>query len=114
LVLEIDVDIGWLVAPLGDETGEQEIALVRVDRGDAEAVADCAVRSRAAALTEDAASACFAHDVMHGEEIVRVFEFCDQRELVGKTRANVIRNARWITNARAFPGEVFEVLLRRL
>ena len=53
LVLEIDVDVGRLAAVLGDEAGEQEIALVRVHLGDAEAVADGAVRRRAAALAED-------------------------------------------------------------
>ena len=37
LVLEIDVDVGRLVAIRGDEAGEQRIDLVRVDGGDAEA-----------------------------------------------------------------------------
>src|SRR4029077_8603131 len=53
LVLEIDVDVGRLGATLGNEAGGGEVAFFRVHRGDAEAVADGAVRRRAAALAED-------------------------------------------------------------
>ena len=53
LVLEIDVDIGRLAAVLGNEAGEQQFGLFRIDRGDAEAIADRAVRRRAAALAEN-------------------------------------------------------------
>ena len=35
LVLEIDVDVGRLLALLGDETLEQEIDLLGIDLGDA-------------------------------------------------------------------------------
>ena len=55
LVLEIDVDVGRLAAGGGDETLEQQAGADRVDRGDAEHVADRAVRRAAAALAEDAA-----------------------------------------------------------
>src|SRR5262249_58128368 len=47
LVREIDIDVGRLAAVLGDEAGEQEVALVGIDRGDAEAIAGRAVRRRA-------------------------------------------------------------------
>ncbi len=61
--------------PLGrDEALEQEIEALGVDRGDAEAVADRGVGRRAAALAEDAALPCEAHDVVDGEEIGRVVE----------------------------------------
>ncbi len=53
LVLEIDVDVGRFVAVGGDEALEQELALIWVDLGDAEAVANCAVGGGAAALHED-------------------------------------------------------------
>ena len=46
LMLEIDVDVGRLLALLGDEALEQQVAGRRVDRGDAEAIADRAVRRR--------------------------------------------------------------------
>ena len=53
LMLEIDVDVGRLAALLGDEALEQQVAGRRIDRGDAEAIADRAVRRRAAALAQD-------------------------------------------------------------
>ena len=53
LVLEIDVDVGRLVALRRDEALEQEVDAVGVDRGDAEAVADRGIGRRAAALAED-------------------------------------------------------------
>ena len=53
LVLEIDVDVGRLAAVLGNEAGEQKLALVRIHRGDAEAKAHRAVRRRAAALAKN-------------------------------------------------------------
>ena len=53
LVLEIDVDVGRLAAVFGNEAGEQKLALVRIDLGDAEAIADRAVGRRAAALAKD-------------------------------------------------------------
>jgi hypothetical protein len=40
LMLEIDVDIGRLLALLGDEALDQHVLLGRIDGGDAEAVAD--------------------------------------------------------------------------
>ena len=54
LVLEIDVDVGRLVALGGDEALEEEIGALGIDLGDAEAVADGGVGGRAAPLAEDA------------------------------------------------------------
>jgi hypothetical protein len=39
-VLEIDVDVGRLAALLRDEALEQQVVAFRIDRGDAEDVAD--------------------------------------------------------------------------
>ncbi len=41
LMLEIDVDVGRLAPLLRDEALEQEVVALRIDRGDAEHVADC-------------------------------------------------------------------------
>ena len=119
LVLEIDVDVGRLAAVLGNEAGKQKFGLFRVYRGDAEAIADRAVRRRAAALAEDflVLPAREGHDVMDGEEIARVVELGDQRELVMKPLCDVVRNAFRIfvfriAILRAGPGEIFEMLLR--
>ncbi len=80
LVLEIDVDVGRLAAVLGNEAGEQKIALVRIDRGDAEAKAHRAVGRRAAALAEDFLFliAGEGDDVVDGEEIARIVELGDE------------------------------------
>ncbi len=56
LVLEIDVDVGRLVALVGQEALEQDFVLVGIDLGDAQAVADGGVGGRAAPLAEDVAS----------------------------------------------------------
>ena len=72
LVLEIDVDVGRLVAIRGDEALEQEAACARIDLGDAEAVTDRRIRRRAAALAENVLAARVTDDVVDGEEIGRV------------------------------------------
>ena len=70
LVLEIDVDIGRLVALGGEEAPEDEIGRSRVDLGDLKAIADHRVGRRAAALAEDvAAHTGMADDVVDGEEV---------------------------------------------
>src|SRR5262249_46307976 len=117
LVLEVDVDVGRLVAVLRDEAGEQEAALVRIDRGDAEAIADRAVGRRAAALAEDALAAGERDHVVDGQEITRVVELGDDREFLGEPPFHIQRNSirilvRGEIFARARPGQVFEVLLR--
>ena len=53
LVLEIDVDVGRLVALRRDEALEQRVHDVGPDIGDAEAIADDGIGGRAAPLAED-------------------------------------------------------------
>jgi hypothetical protein len=65
LMLEIDVDVGRLVAVLGNEALEQQAMLDRVDRGDAEDVADHRIGRRAAALAQDALAAGISDDRVH-------------------------------------------------
>ena len=112
LMLEIDVDIGRLAAVLGNEAGEQEIALVRIDRGDAEAKAHRAVGRRAAALAEDflVLPAREGDDVVDGEEVARIIELGDEREFVVKPLSDVVGNAFRISvfadNVRCAPAQV--------
>ena len=94
LVLEIDVDVGRLVALLADEALEQHAHSGRIDLGDAERVADRRVRRRAAALAEDSLRARECDDVVNGEEIRFVLQFRDQRELVLDQFADVRGNGR--------------------
>ena len=82
LVLEIDIDVGRLAAIRGDEALEQEVAVARVDVGDAQAVTDRRIGRRAAALAEDVLAAGITDDVMHGEKVRRVFELRDQRQFM--------------------------------
>ena len=71
-MLEIDVDVGRLQPLLRQEALEQQIDLGRIDRGDAEHVADGRIRRRSPALAQDLLAARIMHDVVHGQEIMRV------------------------------------------
>src|SRR3954463_1350670 len=95
LVLEIDVDVGRLLALLRDETLEQEIAFLRVYRGDAEAVAHARVGRRTATLAENRRFllAGPGDDLLDGEEKMLVFELGDQRKLFLDLLSNFGRNA---------------------
>jgi hypothetical protein len=82
LVLEIHIDVGRLAAVRGDKPFEQEVAIARVDIGDAQAVTDRRIGRRAAALAEDVLTAGVTDDVVHGEKVGGVFELRDQRQLM--------------------------------
>ena len=94
LVLEVEVDVGRLGALLREEALEEEPHPHRIDRGDAEAVADRRVRGRAAALAEDVLLAAELDDLAHGEEVAAVVELLDERELFVELRAHVRRQRR--------------------
>ena len=82
LVLEVDVDVGRLVALLRDEALEQQAGARRIDLGDAQAVADRRVGGRTAALAQDVLRPGEAHDVVHRQEVVLVLHVGDQAQLV--------------------------------
>ena len=75
LMLEIDIDIGRLVALLGDEAREQQVVLRRIDRGDAEQDSRRPnwPPSRAPGTGSAVARAGEAHDVVDGQEVAGVF-----------------------------------------
>ena len=85
---EVEVDVGPLAALLREEALEEELHPDRVDGGDAERVADRAVRGRAAALEEDAALAAEADDVPDDQEVAGEVELLDERELVRELAAH--------------------------
>ena len=82
LVLEIDVDVGRLVALARDEALEQHLRARGVDLGDPEAEADRGVGRRAPALAQDPPAPGEADDVVHREEIGLVGEVGDEGKLV--------------------------------
>ncbi len=106
-MLEIDVDIGRLVARIRDETLEQQVGTCRIDLGDAKRVADGGVGGRAAALVQNALLARIAHDVLHCEEERRVFEPRDQLELMLDLLDHRGGRAIGIAPLEPFPGQPF-------
>src|SRR5207245_5991969 len=105
LVLEIDVDVGRLLALGGDEALEEKIDLGRIDGGDAEAIADRRIRRRATPLAEDVSLAREADDVVDGEEIERVMQLVDEAQLMGDALAHLVRRAIGIAPGGALAGE---------
>src|ERR1051325_7266439 len=107
------------------EALEQKAHAHGIDRGDAEAEAPRRVRRRAAALAQDAAPPAVRHDLVHREEVARVVELLDQRELGVELAAHLGRD-RGLTGEkidrsgsglesleRAALGELAQVLGRR-
>src|SRR5271163_4421005 len=77
LVFEIDVDVRRLVALLRYEALEQEVISCRIDRGDAQDVADSAIRSATSSLTENVLRPRKADDRMDGQEVGRIAQPLD-------------------------------------
>ncbi len=113
-MFEVDVDVGRLQPFLGNEPLEQQIDLGRVDRGDAEHVADRGVRRRSPALAEDVYAARIADDVVHGEEIMRVVQLGDEVELLAQGGAERVVDLAGEILPDAGPCQVFQMLLRGL
>ena len=95
-----------------DEALEQHIDAGGIDRGDAEAIADDRIGRRAAPLAQDAATAGEGDDVAHGEEIARVLEPLDQRQLVLDQVADALGDGGRKALGGALPGQFGEALLR--
>ncbi len=108
-MLEIDVDVGRLVALARDEALEQQRGVHRVDFGDAQAVADRRIGRRAATLAQDVVRAREADDVVHGEEEGLVAQRFDQDHLFLDLRQNRGRRALGVALARAQGGERAQV-----
>ncbi len=112
-MLEIDIDVGRLVALGRHETFEQQVEARRIDGGDAEAVADRRIRRRSPPLAEDAAFARETDEVVDGQEIGRVTQLLDQTQLVFELRPYRVRRTAGIARLHPLPGQAFELALRR-
>jgi hypothetical protein len=77
---QVDVDVGPLPALFGEKAFEQKLHADRIDRGDAERVADGAVGGRPASLGKDVLFAAEADDVPDDEEISGEVELLDEME----------------------------------
>src|SRR5260370_34004942 len=90
LVLEIHVDIGRLVALLGNEAFEQHGHARGIHLGYAQAVADGGVGRGAAALAEYSLRSRILNDVVHGQKKRLEFELPDQTQFVFDVLAYVV------------------------
>ena len=106
LVLEVHVDVGRLPALRGDEALEQQPHPHRIDRGDAQHVADGRVGGAPPPLAEDPARAGEPHHVPDGEEVARVPELLDQGELPGELPGHVLGRLAAVPPARSLPDQL--------
>ena len=104
---QIEIDVRPLAALLREEPLEQQIHLDRIDRRDAQAVADRAVGGRAAPLHEDVVLPAVIDDVPDDEEVAGEIELLDQIELARDLRAGAVV-IRPVAIARAGLGDVAE------
>ena len=102
---QIEIDVGPLAALFRQEPLEQQLHPDRIDRGDAEAVADGAVGGRAASLDEDVVLPAEIDDVPDDEEIAGELELLDQIELARDLRARAVV-VRPVALARADLGDL--------
>ena len=80
--VEVDVDVGLLVAVRGDEPLEGQSVEDGVDGGDAEGVADRGARGGAAALAQDPPGAGEGDDVVDDDEVAGEVLLGDDAQLV--------------------------------
>ena len=113
-MLEIDVDVGRLLALLADEPLEQQAVGRRVDRGDPEAITDRAIGRAAAPLAQDrrVEAPREGDDVVDRQEIAREVELGDQPELVAELLGDRRRHPLAPPPRRPDPGEMLEMALR--
>ena len=114
LMLEIDVDVGRLLALLADEALEQQFVDRGIDRGDPECVADRAIGRRPAPLAQDrrVETAREVDDVVDGQEVAREVELLDQRQLVAELLVDLGRHPLGPAFAGTLPGQLLEMRLR--
>jgi hypothetical protein len=106
LMLEIDVDVGRLVALLRDEALEQELLLCGIDLGNLQGVADGGIGRRAAPLAENAPAASVADDVLDRQEKRLVAKLGDEQELPFDEIPDFLRCAGGKAPLQSLPGEL--------
>ena len=111
LMLEIDINVGRLVAVLGNETLKQQRMLDRVDRSDAQAKAHRRIGRRTASLAQDRrlAAACEIDDVLDGEKVLRELLLADQGQFLAQRLGHAVRHPGGIVLPCPFPGQPFQI-----
>ena len=112
LMLEIDIDVGWLLALFGNEAGKQQIMFRRIDGGDAQHETHRAVGGAAAALAQYAPALRERHNVVDGEEIGRIAGLGDDAEFVSQQRHQLRRHPIRPTLTRLLQCQRFQPALR--
>ena len=87
---QIQIDVGPLAALFRQKALEQQIHRDRIDRRDAEAVADGAVGGAAASLHEDVVLPAEIDDVPDDQEVAGEVQLLDEIELARHLRARAI------------------------
>ena len=113
LVLEVDVDVGRLAPVRRQKAFEQQVGFGRIDRRDAQHIADGGIGRRAAPLAQDTLVAGHADDVVDSQEIGRVVGLCDEGQLLLQQQPHLLRNAVGIADLRVPPSQVLQPRLRR-
>ncbi len=113
LVLEVDVDIRRLVPLRRNEPLEQQPGAGRVDAGDPQHITNCRIGRRPPPLAQDALAPRVADDAVHRQEIRRVVELPDQRQLMRELAPHPLRHAVLIALTDPLPDQPLQRLLRR-
>ena len=113
-MFEVHVDVRGLVPLPADKALEEHIRAIGVHGRNAEAIADGRVGCRASPLAKDAAGASEFHQVPDRQEERLVAQIRDQFQLLGKQRRHLLRHAGRITFLRSVPGQMSQMLRRRL
>ncbi|MNR07414.1 hypothetical protein D3C85_1235310 [compost metagenome] len=113
LVLEVDVDVGRLVAVGGQEALEQQVVAGRIDAGDPQDVADRRVGRRSTPLAQDALVLGRADDVVDGQKVGGQAALGDEGELLLKQGRDLGRRAVRIADQGAALHQFFQPALRR-
>ena len=110
-MLEVDVDVGGLVALGADEAFEQQVDAVGVHRRYAQAVADGRVGRRAPALAQDPPAPGEADDVVHGQEVGREGQGADEFQFALDLFLDLVGDAAGVAPGRPGPGKTDQFLL---
>ncbi|GBD30284.1 hypothetical protein HRbin32_01387 [bacterium HR32] len=105
VVLDVEVDVGWLRPLPRQEPFEQEGHAHGVHRGDPEAVAHRGVGRGPSALAQDALLPAEGHHVVHREEVADVVQLLDQGQLPLQLVRHLRRHAPAVPTPGAFEGQ---------